>query len=349
MKTEETISLLNQRLIEGIDKIQNIDLGFGKTGIAIYLFHLSKITHNEKYTIVAKSILDEIVDKVDSIYSDDIINGIAGIGIAANHLIVNNFVRGDINTILHDIDNRLFRNLLYSKYYNKYTISTQIQLLYYFTVRLRIQKKNSELDYLYKEIIIHTINNIYLRIDTEFYAEPLSYCLDYPLPLFLYTLGEIYDYNFYNTRIQRIIEEMSYRFLYLLPYQHSNKLLLMFGLNNIRLRIQMPQIAQQVNILKATLDPKIIFESELEKRSIYLYDGIAGICLLLNQLEELSEIVIPFDWRDYFNNKIILSEELNHFINDNEYFLQKAGLLRGYCGIALTYIILSEKRSVNIK
>lgn len=334
------INRLNERLILSLDKITDMFLAHGKTGICIYLFHLGRLYKNDEYTKLAEGLLDDIIKNLNINLPIDIISGLGGIGLGIHHLIKEGFVQGNENKLLEDIDNAIYKQLSFLNYSDNYTLKVKIQLLFYFYIRLKKQRKNSESEYLYREIIIQTLNDIYKNIDSDFFFEPLFFNIEYTLPQFLYITGKICSLNFYNDRIIKMIEEINTKLLTIFPLLHSNRLYLLWGLSSLNQEIGLKDIDAHINLLKQHLDFNIILNDELQNKSIYFYDGVTSIWLLLKQLKKYFKTEELSALKNQVLQKIDSSEEWNLLINDPDYFNSHMGLLNGYCGLALNYYTL---------
>lgn len=110
-----TIHILNGTLISSLNDT-DIPLGLadGKMGICIYFYILSRYEKNKEYENIAENILDEIFKNIDKTTSIDVRTGITGIGLGITYLIKNKHVDGNINIILKDIDDTVFKNISYS-------------------------------------------------------------------------------------------------------------------------------------------------------------------------------------------------------------------------------------------
>ena len=114
---------LNSRIIEKIDeiykiirnnysKVDNIGLASGLGGVLLFLFYYYKLTQNKKVLKLAFQMLDETISFLNE---GEILlsfcNGIAGLGWLIEHLEQNNFIKGDTNTILKDVDDFIFEGV----------------------------------------------------------------------------------------------------------------------------------------------------------------------------------------------------------------------------------------------
>lgn len=328
---------LNNKLIYYLEKRDQLPLGLtdGKMGICIYFYSLNSIYNNKNYKTIADKFLDEVFENIDMIKTIDVKNGLAGIGLGIDYLIKNNYVKGNVNAILSDVDDIIFKNLSYSKYYERIDSSSLVHILYYLCIRFENQKQGSETKYLYKELIIDTINNLYDNLSPNFHEEPLSYNTEYILPQLLFVLSRIYRLDFYNYRLIKIIEELSYKVLSTFPILHSNRLYLLWGMDCLKKYIQDEYWSKHICLLKDNMDLNHILKQEIRNRNIYFNDGITSLYFLVNNLS------------DYFNNnelkifnqrvinKINISQVWELLENNSQYFNLHSGLYSGFTGVSL--------------
>ncbi|GHV40068.1 hypothetical protein FACS1894179_06010 [Bacteroidia bacterium] len=338
------IHSLNTRLITYLER-ENITLGLadGKMGFCIYFYYLSSVYTHTSYRKIAEKLLDDTFENVDAINSIDVKNGLAGIGLGINYLIKNNYVGGNVNIILKDIDDIIFKNLSYFKYSEKIDTLSIIHILYYLSVRLKNQKQGHENEYLFRELIIQTVNNLYERIDLSFYEEPLAYNIDYPLPQLLLVLSEIYQLNFYNYRLIKIIEELSYKVLSAFPVLHSNRLYLLWGMNAIQRQIKSKNWEKHIRLIHDQIDVDIILNQELRDKNIFVNNGYASIYYLMISLKNYFS---PEQIKLYSERTLqkIESSAMWNVLQESQYFDRHKGLLSGFSGTALILNLIHGKK-----
>ena len=328
---------LDERLIASIEKGENkcYDLGHGAMGFSIYFYRLSRLKGETACQKRAKKLLNSVMEGINTIQTIDIKTGLAGIGLGIDFLIKNNYVKGNINTILADIDDFIFRQLSFLKYYDSLDSLTMIEALYYFAVRQEAQKKGSETEYLFQEIIIKTINNAYSKLEKTRLNGRLIYNAAYELPLFLYVLNRISRFGFYNVRIANILRELSPTILSIIPTLHANRLFLLWGMSSISENIRPEGWNEHIGLLTRELDLAKIVKKELCNRSVYFSDGAVSLFLLAEEMKNLlgEEAVCRF--QSDLQTKIEQSEIWELLPTDDVYFDEHKGLYDGYCGIAL--------------
>ena len=326
------IEKLNKQL--SLTHSDSFGLASGKIGLSLYFYQLSRLENNREYEKLAEKYLNETVSAIGTVQQVDIKSGLAGIGLSIDYLVKNNFVNGNINSILKEIDDYLFRTLSTSKHYEQLDASTLIQFLYYFYVRLQDQKQGSENEYLFKELCVKTINNIYVKIEQVPFGRRLVYNVEQELPLFLYVLSRIRSLDFYNIRIDNILSELSPIVLSTIPILHSNKLYLLWAMHAVCKQTKINGWNEHIELLKRELNLEEIVSTELKNRNIFFYDGAVSIFLLTEAVKkELENTVCKFQQK--LIEKIEQSEVWKLFEADLQYFAAHSRLLYGFCGVAL--------------
>ena len=94
---------------------KNFGLHNGKTGLCICYFLLAKITGNKAYETNARILLDELSDNIGRVEELDFENGLAGIGWGIEWLVQNNFVDANTDEVLEDLDDELYKSVVYAK------------------------------------------------------------------------------------------------------------------------------------------------------------------------------------------------------------------------------------------
>ncbi len=84
--------------------VRELGLYHGKMGIAIFFAHYSRYVGEDIYTDFSRMILDDIIEKTHQNMSYNFEFGLCGIGWGVAHLIENNFMEGNPDELLADID-----------------------------------------------------------------------------------------------------------------------------------------------------------------------------------------------------------------------------------------------------
>ncbi len=118
-------SLINQSLLEKRSDILILNgtlvddpgLLHGKMGIAIFLSHYAKHTGNAIYEDYVLDLILEIQKQIHLNSPVDYEYGLAGIGVALDYLIQNDFFEAD-EDLFEDLDEKMYRTVMYEPYSN---------------------------------------------------------------------------------------------------------------------------------------------------------------------------------------------------------------------------------------
>lgn len=112
-KIDKELKQIANHLMINSSFLSNLGLFHGKMGIILFFAHYARYTKNSLYDDFAGELLDEVFEDIHAGLSLDLENGLAGIGWGLLHLLKNQFVTGDPDEILMDIDSKFLEvNLL---------------------------------------------------------------------------------------------------------------------------------------------------------------------------------------------------------------------------------------------
>src|SRR5215475_16042885 len=87
----------------------------GKTGLCICYFLLFDISKDDSHLIKARNLLDELSGNIGNVKGLGFADGLAGIGWGIEWLVQNNYVDANTDEILEDLDDELYRSVVYSR------------------------------------------------------------------------------------------------------------------------------------------------------------------------------------------------------------------------------------------
>jgi hypothetical protein len=333
---------MNQRMEQIKEKITtysrgeiSLDIEAGKLGFCIFFFLLN----DEAYRKQAEKLLDDVYRKLNDEHQFINLYQLSQVGTGIDYLIKNQYVKGNANYILSDVDNAIFRKLAFEDTID-YRMPGIIPLLHYLFVRLEKQKQGSDACFLWEELCIKTFNSIYISLESNFYNDPVLFSLEtYPLPLFLYVIGKLHSLRFYNYRIDEVIKEMSGLIQSRLPVLHANRLYLLWGLSHLKKETGLNFWDEQIELLVHHIDYQTIIYKELRSKAVFVNDGVAGICLLLIDLEK-TPYQIPFDIR-------LLRERIakSAVWQEDQWEKESLGLFKGFSGLLLINHLIDKKEN----
>ena len=325
----EIVEKLNEKINSFAHETNGLNIETGKMGICLYFFLISNNLKTKRYQLWAGKLLDEIYEQFDKNLSEESIFDIIQVGIGFDFLIKQKYVNGNINQILSDIDNALFKWLTSTKNQKKLTFETFgiFYILYYLYIRLKTQKPKSDCQFLIEELIIKAFNDVYSSLNSTFYDEPILFSFkSYKLPQFLYVLSKIHSTGFYNYRINEVIKEIAVIIQSRIPALHANRLYLLWGLLHLKQSTGFTFWDEQINLISQNIDIHRIIERELRNKQIFINDGISGIYLLMEALEKIN-CKIPFNL-DLFRKQIYESDAWNENLQQPMMFVYgMSGLL----------------------
>jgi hypothetical protein len=343
---QKQIEKLNEKVLRSIGETYPIGLAQGEMGICIYFYYLFRIEGNENYKKIAEQLLDDTLNKISKDFSISVESGLGGIGLGITHLIKVGFVDGDVNEILEDIDNVIFKRLAFLQNNSSYKKEELLHLIFYLHVRLTDLKDKHD-QYIYKELIIKILNIFSDGLGSDFFDEPFGFSIyHYHLPLFTYICARLLEQGFYNERILKMLKEFEPKILYRLPLMHTNRLYLLCGILQLIPYMQNTQWKDYSNLLKKEITLPIIFEQEMKNKHIFISNGLSMVYLLLYYLEKnYPDNKIEYNTQD-FCRKIVSSESWNSLLKHDYYFNIHSGLLNGFPGVQLVLLHFQKQKYI---
>lgn len=200
---EKLIDKLNERIIHTVNESYPISLFHGEMGLCIYFYYLYRIKMNVSYKNTAECLLDDVLKKLSDESSISVEDGLAGVALGVIHLIRSGFVEGDANELLKDIDDALFKHLVFPSTDSSLREVDLLHLLYYFHVRLSEQTDVDE-EYVFQGLIWHTFNDLMDRLNADFLREHFGFSTySYHLPVLLFVFGKLLKWDFVGKKYIR--------------------------------------------------------------------------------------------------------------------------------------------------
>jgi hypothetical protein len=107
IKIENYLNRIARHLIINTSFIDNIGLYNGKMGIVLFFAHLAKYTKKDIYNDFASKLLDEIYGEIHTEIPINFKDGLCGIGWGIEYLLHYEFLEGNSNEILANIDEKI--------------------------------------------------------------------------------------------------------------------------------------------------------------------------------------------------------------------------------------------------
>lgn len=108
--TEKRLKRIANHLLLNSVFSSNLGLYHGKIGIIIFFCHYARHTANTLYDEFAGILLEQLYEDIHDRMYFDLEDGLCGIGWGVEYLRHNNFIDGDINDMLKDIDNKIMEH-----------------------------------------------------------------------------------------------------------------------------------------------------------------------------------------------------------------------------------------------
>lgn len=346
-----------QRLI-GKNKWSDGDIGLlaGKMGDVLFYYELDRYYSSSKKCRknleFAQRILDDIFTQLESGMNNvDFSNGLSGIAFIINFLIVNKYEDGEIDDILSDADDRIFRYIAHA---SDIPIDIGYGILGFMTYL--IPRVNSGIidyadheDFIFKRLLISLINHLayVLKKDNTWVKEPPLFDITWPLPHILRLLANARKLNIYNYKIDKLIDFISDDALSIYPRHQSNRLSLLVGIKYLLTDGQNSKWKLYADTLYASVDLDHIIFSELKDKNLEIINGVSGIYWLAAEYNRLSSAKESFNVNhEKFIDRLSCSGYWNEFEKDNSYLKYNCSLLEGLTGIGLTLIQLLSQDAI---
>lgn len=314
----------------------------GKAGIMIYLFRLARQTNNVWYQELAEQMIDEVCLAADKIKSANFDNGLCGLAWAVEYLAQEGFIEANTEDVLEDINNKIFKLVSSKSFDELVAISDMLPGIAFYLIR-NIKPRNddnSESVCLKKDLLILIINAIETKYNKDSYIklkeEPVRFSLtEYKLPFYLYLIAELYGLNFYNYKLDRIIDSINPIILSVFPLQQSHRIYFIFALKNLMKYVQFTKWELHLALLVKSIDVNALLQNEFHNKSISLNYGMSGLLFLLGVFPNANQ----FQFSDPIQHGLIKKIYKSDYFEKKQYMKDDISLLLGKTGIALSLLI----------
>ena len=184
--------------------IKDVGLLHGKMGIVLCSFHIGRVNDNNAFTLFAEDMLNKVIESLHKNIPIDFENGVTGIGWAVEYLIQNEFIEANADEVLEEIDEKVFKTLLYKEN----VIDDTLSMIHYLISRMcyRIDENTNEYVEEIKYNITLLIDILKQKIASKGVNEEI-----------IYALSELSNLNIFNDKIGvlcRITEEYNHNFIF---------------------------------------------------------------------------------------------------------------------------------------
>ncbi len=330
---DQLIQLINKPNTKSNPK--EIGLRKGYMGHCIYFYIKYNFTHLPIHKKRADFFLEKTLQSINTRSPLDVHDGIAGIGFGIAYLVENGFIRGNLDTILQEIDDMLFKKIITitRSTTSMDKIADRLTNVLLYAVFRAKTVKDKDTKWIFENFVIQLINLIYQNHTPYFYTEPYPSTSNYPLVQYLLALFQTYKLGFYNFRIEQILKEMSVFLFTQTPLLHANRLMLLYVTEQLSQEIGTPGWDKYANHLRSQVSIEEILQKEMKDRQVFFTNGIGGVYLLLVAYNKISSQPIEFS-PEIFYHRIQQSEVWELLKQNGEFFEKNAGL-DGYLGLDL--------------
>ena len=344
-KMHERIETFNQMAMNTDLNLLPIGLYHGKMGLCMYFYELAGLASEKKYRTVANKILDDIVNRVTDNIEIDPSNGLTGICMAINFLIDSGYMEGNPNYMLKSYDDKIIQSLLFNRMLDSNPtldmIKTVLDNLTYCTIRLQNTGLSNNERQIMQGIIIEMINKVESLVIDKFTEPPSFTVTSYFTPFYLQLLQHIYQLNFYNYKIEKIVDGLSPHILCMYPLYKANRLSLCSAMHALNTTVgSITGWDKHIALLQQGLDNHQII-NEFRNKNVTFNKGLCGFYYLLKRTG------VNREYNDLFINKIANSDIWDYFLKNGNASVQSFSLYSGVPGVILTYLhILTRSDSV---
>lgn len=333
---------LEERIEKALQQLCYPSLLKGDMGVCVYYFIMGRMRNDSQLTYKGELVLEKIMSSMGRYKKLCIEEGITGVALGVVYLLHNNYVKGDVNEILREVDSYVYKGIEVILENEK--SSTDIKLpfldvLIYFWVRLG-QVENVARKSLYRRLVVCLLNHIYLHRTDSFYQESLPFNLGKESYGFMVILAKIYEQGMERERIGRIFNEMKPFLFSNIPLLHANKLQLMTVARWVGKCIGDSEWLDFSDKLSEGICLRNIMEVELTDKCILPMTGVIGVWILQETNHRMGFPVKIYI--EELKRRIITSSLWDRIEKDGEY-LSNCYSLDGYCGIKILLEYLERK------
>jgi lantibiotic modifying enzyme len=329
---------INEVLMRHASGLKDPGLLHGKMGISLYFFYLAKHTENKEHQNFAETLLDEVYEHIQHHQTAcGFADGLAGIAWAITHLVENQFVEADVDEVLSDADDKIYHHLHQSQEIDFGVSDGLLGYLYYVFTKLQ-WRKTAKLndDFVFVRLFVDLLNRLSSAIDEKRWrlSEPPFFNLNWDLSLLLLLVGEIKRLNFYDNKLEKIINSLSPLVLSYFPYQHANKVYLLYSLRQLLRHFDLPAWKSHAAVIQEQTDYTLLLNKEMGDKNIFFSNGMAGLAFIL---QELGHPVLEVGTK-HITNKIVESQFFGTVVHGDAASAPSLGFLNGLSGIGFQFL-----------
>lgn len=289
-------------------RLKNLNDPFLETGFlgsAIALFYLYRINNNDNIlSDLAESYLNCMRKTLKDKISLEINNGLSGVGLGLTWLVEEGYISGDLNIILKEIDDRIYKYCVksLSEFNPKYE-STYLDMLLYLAIRIKYLESEKINYSIFVRLAQMLYDHIYFNFSMGFFMEPRPANIRYKLFLFVLVSGLLCKNgdSYIRSRISKAFNEISDIIVSIHPFCAVNRFMLYQAIDLLA-----PYLDDNIKEWKnysSRLANDVSIEQMIDEtldNDMSIFHGIPYIYILL----KFSHTVIPYKLLCRIKNRI---------------------------------------------
>jgi hypothetical protein len=193
--------------------LEDPGLFHGKMGIAVYYYLLSGKKKNFFYEEIADTLIDEIIEKISHVTPLGFGNGLMGIGWGISFLVRDNFIEGNVNEILADIDLKVIKDYTNILQGESLALDDGLAgLMFYLITRIRDLEQNDyyQFTFFFKDALIKCVYEFCKRFTNlkDWVKEEDRPSLDWKYPLYIYLFSEVLSLNLLSHKVGILLKQL---------------------------------------------------------------------------------------------------------------------------------------------
>jgi len=138
--------IIEEKIINSIKQIEYLSLLKGDMGVCIFFYIMGRKEKNENFSTYGDALLNKIISQMKENLKLDIETGILGLALGIDYLVKYNYIKGDINEILYEVDCIVYQEICCIMKMKKDDIQQDntLDVLLYFIMRYKGTKSSSQ-------------------------------------------------------------------------------------------------------------------------------------------------------------------------------------------------------------
>ena len=298
------LDTINESLVNNALSANTAGLLNGKLGLSIYFFTLARETKKQEYQKILEGLIGEVYEAVDeSTFPADIEDGLAGVAWGICYLTRNNFVNADLDEILSEVDDRIYKYLVENIQKLPVNIKQGILgYLFYYIYRLKntTGSGNKNNEYIFRMICTDLINRLGQMIEEDRLQnrEPILFTVFWDLPILLMLLAEARKLHINPNKIDRVLDYLTPMIISLYPNRHGNRLYLLLGMEHILNELPGLEWRVHADFIRQGIDLSRIIDEECKNLDVLIMNGVSGLAFIGRKLADLTGdagVLLPED------------------------------------------------------